>query len=449
MDSTTAKVIVTPVEVEPCVVKLQIEMPAERAEKIYAQVETMVAKQATLPGFRQGKLPRNLLLKHHGKRIIAEATDRILRESCNEALDESDYSNKIAGEAKLSEEDEFKEYIPGQPFKYEVIINVRPSFELPNYKGLQLSREVKKVTDADVEQQIDKTLDMCISYDKTEGPAAQRDILTLDYSATLPEGVTVPENANYLVKAEKTWVALREPEMLPGVSTLLLGVKPEDERDADVTFPETFEVEELRNKTISYHFKIHEIRSEVRPELNEEFTQRFGCETVDVFRETMRKRLEAQSESIMRSSLIKQISDILFMDLSFPLPPAVVKSSALSILRSEIEKEKRAGTDVEAIRAKEAELTEKAQAEAEKSLRQFYLLSEIVNAENIEFTEEDNKQMLYSFAMEGGKKDLNAIIKEKRESGEITQYVNNVLFGRAFDKIIEMADVVDIAPKED
>ena len=450
MDNATLKVNVNALVKEPCTVTLQIEVPAEEALTVYNKVEKQMAARATHPGFRPGKLPTEILRRQFGKRIAAQASEEIISMAYEEALEKSGYKGKVAGSPKIAEDSQEVIYEYGKPFSYNVDIETVPEFPLPEYKGLKIKRFTYEIKDEDIDKQVDYYLQMSVKYEKSEEPAKEDDVLTLSYEAKVPEDVTIPDNYTSIVKNEQGWYPMRAPENLPGAMVALLGKKADEECDAEVTFPEDYHLEALRGKTLPYHFKIKEIRKQIKPELNEEFVQRFGAKDVADFREMVKMQMDSEMSSHVRSAMVGEITEQLFKDLNFALPPKILGQASVDCLGEMIEEEKRKGTSREDITAKKDEMQAEATKKAETGLRQQYLLNAIMKAENIEFTGDDYKMMLNQFARyENNSKKIQQIFREKQENGEMSRFMNNVLMNKLFSRLIELAQVEDTPMKEE
>ncbi|MBQ6473831.1 MAG: trigger factor, partial [Victivallales bacterium] len=431
MDSTTASIKVNPVEVDPCTLKLEIEVPAERADSIYRRIEKEIATRASLPGFRQGKVPRSMLLKHFGPRIEAETVDRMVNEAYREAI--KDYVKDMIGDPKLDEGSKNLVYRAGQPFQYTLVIERKAAYELPNYKGLKLTRLPIKVTDQDVEDEMARLLESASTFEKSEGPTAAKNILTADYEATLPEGLEIPDTDKYLVSAKGTWLALREPEMLPGISTALLGLKPGESRDTELTFPADFRSAALAGKTLMYHFTIQEIRAEKAAVLDEAFAKRMGMDSVEALRGALRKRLEMTEEFKQRNDLERQINAALFDSLDFPVPNSLVEANMQNGIRNVLNAERQKGASVEDCKNRMEEIKAEARQKIQAALRALFAQNRIAEEEKMSLAQGDLRDFYDRVAAQAGDRPVKNVLKEKQDSGELDNYIQNRLSTRVYD----------------
>ena len=445
MESTNLKINVKAEKSAASSVKFDVEVPEELVSAAFKKVTGDYIKNVKLPGFRPGKSPIALLERQYGARIAGDVTYELIEKYLREAITTSEYADKTLGSPELTESKTAKK---DEPFAFSFTIDLIPEFELPNYKGLKLTRKVKNVSDADVDDSVANFRKMSVNYEKTEDAAAENDMLIVDYKATIPEGVEFPETASYLLEATGSWLPLHAPERIPGVTAILAGKKAGDECDAEITFPADFTNEAFQGKKLTYHFSVKEVRKETLPEINDEFVKRFGVNSVEDFRKALRERLEFQAKQEVQQDLEKQISDQIFDGLNYELPERLVKGEVASRLATRIENEKRRGATQEEVSAKVDEMEKEIRENIEKALRQQFVLDRIIKAENIEFGQEDYSKFFHMVAAREPNTNLKKLFKEKQESGELAAYVQNVLFERAFEKIIELADVTE-APAEE
>ena len=447
MELSQSKVIVNVVEVEPCVMKLQLEMPADRADAIYRKIRKAVTSRVSLPGFRAGKMPPALLEKHFGARIIAEAMDEIVQTAYNEGIQEANLEGRIVGRPSLQGTPE--KYVAGQPVKCEVQVEVNPTIALPNYKGLELTKEKVTVTDQQVEDRMNSFADMSASYQEAAKAAEENDMLELGYQANIPEGMEISDKSSYLVKADNTWIALHEPEVLPGCIQALMGISAGEERDATINFPADFAAsDELKGKSLQYHFKVKSVRTKQRPELDDEFAKRFGMPGIDEMRKFVRESIERDATDKAQADLTKQIMDKLLEGQDFPLPPAQLKALIDSSTQNRAEQLKKRGLSAEELKAKLEDENELKQLrdDVEKYLRQVVILDAIAKEEKITITQNDLISVANSFKMNmgDGRASLNTVVKEKSATGEFQMAIQKVRDFRTIAKIIELANVKEV-----
>lgn len=453
MDTTTAKLEVKQESISPCTVKLEIQVPVEEVQVTYQKHEKEVSQQAKIQGFRPGHIPSAILRQNYGSRIEELTLDELVNRYSIMAIKQVELQKRLIAAPMLLKGDDKCKISPDAPFTFAIQLELSPEIKLPDYKGLQLSREIQTVTEKNIEDSLDNLLESASTLESAEGPTQQKDILIVEYEAIIPEGLEVPEQDRYITKAERTWLPLHEPEMLPGASTLLVGLNKGDEKDTDITFPDDFKEEFLRGKTLHYHFKIHDINRIKRPELSDKLAQKYGANDLTDLRQRVRKGLQAKLEDLQRDELIKQIHDHIFNSLDFPLSEMQVKAETNVALCSMIEREQKEGTSYEEIREKIPAMREQAAQEVTEELRIVFVLMAIAEAENIVITDEIHKKIsMYVWQQE--KRDKNATTKELRKffqkddvRHKINMLENNQLANMVYNRIIELADIIDVQPK--
>lgn len=440
MDNPTLALNVTRTETAPCCCEVSIEMPPERVQKVYDSVVAKVSRQAKLPGFRAGKIPRAMLLNRYGKEIEAETVEQLLNMGYREMAEQEKLELAISPEVLDTEKLSFE---LGQPFAFKVKCEYVPEIALPEYKGLHLSREVAVVGDEQIDEFIDNWLQARQSFAKVERAAQQQDMLQVSYKAQLPEDLEVPEKSKYIVEAENTWLVLREPEMLPGVMTALVGVSAGDEKDVTLTFPADYREECLAGKSLPYHFSIKEVHGRQVPELTEELAKEAGTEGIADLRAKIKTSIESQEKRKGDMQLREQLVNTILSGLDFPLPPTVFKQEKESLLKQYYEQETRAGLKPEELREKSQEMAARAEGEAAAKLRRHYVLEAIAKAENITVENREISSMVSYFARYE-QVSPKIMVKRMQESGQIPGLVASLTENKTIDQLLSWADIAEV-----
>ena len=202
-------------ELEPCRVQLDIEVPASRVDQVYSQAVQRFKQEANIPGFRPGKAPDSLLERRFPKEIQNEAIQRLVNESLQKAIQEEDLTIQTRPEVA---DEENLEVQKGTSFCFSVSFDIAPDFELPEYKGLKIDKEKEQVSDEEIKEFLDGWLQQRAEYEKVDRPAQSGDVLKVSYEGQLTDGTDDTEewseSQKQLLKAEDTWLALQEPELL-------------------------------------------------------------------------------------------------------------------------------------------------------------------------------------------------------------------------------------------
>jgi len=298
-------------EVGPCKKLLKFEIPKEAIEEEWQKQLKEVSRMANLPGFRKGKAPRKLLEKNYGDKIVEEVKRAIVSSSYQETIEK----NKLSpvGDPDVGDID----LELGKPLKFEITLEVLPTFELGEYKGMQLKRKPVSVTDED----IDKALET-ISRQKAQltvvkkGKVKDEDFIICDCEVGV-NGEVVWTDKELEVMVSGSQVA---DINVPDLKNSLVGAKSEDKVSVDVELGDSFSVEQHRNKSAKLEISIKEIKRPKSPEINDELAKQVGYDTLDELKEFMSQRLEMEKKRMAEGEMQEQISSKLIEMADFDMP---------------------------------------------------------------------------------------------------------------------------------
>jgi len=423
-------------EPAPCRIKLNIEIPQAKVAELYDAVEREFVRQAQVPGFRHGKAPRSLLRRHYGPRINDTVMDRLLRWGTGEALRQENLEPETV--PRIENEDNLQ-VRPDAGLVYTVSFDVAPAFELPDYKHIAIRQEAVEVSDDQVEQVIMEVLRSRTSYDKVDRPAQPEDLLKASYHSQL-EDAELPESARYLLQADETWIALREPEIFPGVTEKLSGGEAGETRQITVSFPEDFYEEALRGKTVEYTVHIDEVHAASTPEFTDDVARQFGADSADQARERIRQSLVARGQEHRQEALRNQLLKQLLDQLDFPLPPAMVARETYQVLLRLYQREVQQRTSEESLNERRDQLRHQAEKIARSHLKRHYLLRRIAAAENIQVERHELNDMLQYLSRVNhvSPKVMQRRLEDNNQLGDLADHI---LESKTISRLMALADI--------
>ncbi len=443
MDKPNFNIVVTITETAPCSRALKIQVAPESVQATYDDAIKSLNNQIRMPGFRAGKVPRAIIISRYAKELEAETIDKVINKAIRKAF-EDEKLNPI-GSPELDKDSKLELKL-GEAFEFTVNVEIAPEFPLPEYKKLALTKADTSVTEDEVNDAINTFLENNIDYQQTGKPAAQKDMLKVDYKATIPEGETYSDKCNYLMNGENSWLVLREPELLPGASTILVGAVPGDEKDADITFPKDFYNTELAGKTFKYHIKVNEVHNAIVPELNDEFAKKYKMDSAQQIKDNFKKNMEARKEQVENEKLRTQVMDTLLATADFPLPEKLLASETARIKEQLVNREKQQGKKDDEITAMDADLAKQADTQARAALRREFLLTAIAKEEKVDVTFNDLLPVISEIAQRE-KKNIKQVVKALQDNRQMEVIGSSIMFTKTVDKIISLADVTVV--KED
>jgi len=376
-------------EVGPCKKSLKIEIAKVRIEDEWQKQLSEVSRMAKLPGFRKGKAPKKLLEKKFSNRIIEEVKRAVVSESYQQALEE----NKLSpiGDPDVGVID----LELGKPLKFEITLEVLPTFELGEYKGMQLKKKSVSVTDED----IDKALN-AISRQKTQ--------LTVVNTGKVKDGDYIICDCEIGINGEIIWNDEELEVMVSGSSVAninvpdlkanLVGAKSGDKLTMDVELGDNFSVEQHRNKSARMEISIKEIKRTASPDINDELAKQVGYDTLGELREFLSKRLEVEKKNQVESEVHEQIYGKLIEMANFDLPEDMITHQSNERLHRYQMELINKGTPMEEVEKNIDDLKNASEESVVKDFKMSLVIDRIAEKEKIFVTENDVNQRINGLA---------------------------------------------------
>lgn len=404
------------------------------------------AKQARIPGFRPGKAPVSMIAKRFAKDITEEFKQKVVAKAYRGALEE----HKLDVLSIVNVDEGTVE--AGLSASITVTVDVRPEFELPEYKGLKTEITSSEATDDEVEKTIDQLRGERAEFNVAEREARKSDYVKLAYEGTI-EGKSiaeiVPEKQIY-GKVPQTWeeVEGEHEGVIPGLGKHLAGLKAGDKKDVEIEFPAEFTAApDLAGKKATYAIEVQEIRERVMPELDETFFKAHQADDLEGLKTNVRNNIKMQKEQRNLSEQRRQVNDALLEKLNFDAPESLVESETQSVLRQFIQENMRRGVPQEQFEKDKKELTENAKKAAIGRVKMQLVLAKIAEVEKIQVDEKDIDGFIYREAMRTNQKP-DQLVKELSKNRDALRSVQqSILFDKAVDFLVSQATVTTVEPK--
>ena len=249
-------------KIEDNKVKLTVTVEAEEFNKGLDAAFKLVVKDVTVPGFRKGKVPRLIFEKKFGvESLYEEAINYVINNTYYDAVNEA----KIEPVAQPVIDADFENMGKDKPFTYFATVVVKPEVKLGLYKGIEVKPLSQIVTDEDIENELNNLLTQHSELVLKEAEAENGDTVVIDYEGFKDDKPFEGGGAtNYSLK-------LGSNSFIPGFEEKLIGIKAEEERTIELTFPEDYHAEDLKGQDVIFKVKCHEVKTLEVPELNEDF----------------------------------------------------------------------------------------------------------------------------------------------------------------------------------
>jgi trigger factor len=363
---------------DPTQVELEIAISNEELDAARERAFRQLVKNARIPGFRPGKVPRKIFEAQYGTAAIEErAMDAVVPEAYTRALEENSLEPVDRPQMELVPEEE------GQPLRVRATVYVRPQFELRDYKGIALEGPPVSVSDQDLENALQGLRREASILTPVERPVALGDVPTIDYLGSI-DGVPFDGGA-----AEGQPTEILEERFIPGFASGIVGMSAGETKDVEARFPDDYSNTELAGKTAMFKITVHENKAAELPELDDEFAKRFIGEegTLAALRDDLRNRLEANARARQRRQITGALLEKLSAAHDVALPPVMVEREVESLENEAKSYVERSGLEwpayLEQQGKSEQELRDEYRAEAEKRVKGSLLIEAIAKAENI------------------------------------------------------------------
>lgn len=419
----------------PCKRHVRVTVPRADIEAVSSNSVDEMMGSAEVPGFRVGHVPEALIRKRFRKELADQVKQKILMQSLeqvsdDEALEPINVPNLDPEAFEIPDEGDFE---------YEFDVEVRPEFDLPEYKGLKIERPTREISDADVDGYIDLVREDYGTLEPVDEPVTPGDFVTVD--------IVFTHNGETLRKIDELSVRVRpvlrlQDGELEGFDKLMTGASADDVREADLTISLEADNVEMRGETVHAKFTVLDVKRIRLPDLSPEFFERVNAADGDEFRARVRSVLERQVTYQQRQSTRGQVLEQIVESADWDLPEDLVRKQVDNALRREVLEMRQAGFTPREIRARENELRQKSISTTRRNLKEHFVLDRIAEEENIEVTAADIDGEIQVMAMQAGE-NPRRVRARLQKSGVIENLEAQVRERKAVDVILEHAKFND------
>lgn len=376
---------VTVENLAPCKKLVRVEVESARVDEIFDSITKDFQKQASLPGFRPGKAPRDMVLRKYEKDIEDEVKRKLISESYRKAMEEQKLD--VVGYPDIEE----IQFGRGQALQFAATIETAPEFELPEYKGIAVKREIRSVTDEDVERALDTLRQQQVDYKTVERAAQTGDMAVVNYTGTVDSQplTSIAPTATGLTTQKNFWVELQANSFIPGFADQLVGAKAGDKRTVNVDFPADFVTPQLQNKKGVYDVELVEVKEKVMPPVDEAFAKSFGAESLEKLREGVRKDLENELTYSQNKNVRNQIIRSLMERVNFELPETTVAQETRNVVYDIVRENQKRGISRDLIEQQKDEIYSAAANGAKDRVKAAFLMQKIAEKEGIKVSQEE------------------------------------------------------------
>ncbi len=406
---------------------------ADIESRIDAEVQK-IAPQVKMPGFRPGKVPANLVKKMHRESLMQEALNSSIQDGVQKAITDNKLRPATQPHVHLDHD-----YAPGKDAVVDFHFEVLPEIPAVAIDGLKLERLQVEAEGSEIDAALTKLVAGQKRFEAAAKSykAAMGDVAVIDFEGKV-DGVPFDGG-----KGEGMSVELGSGQLIPGFEDQLVGVKANDEKVINVTFPADYGSKDLAGKAATFDIVVNEVRKPADAKLDDEMAKSFGLESLDKLKELMKVQVEQELNGLTRTYMKRQLLDQLAAAHDFEVPPAMVDAEFEQIwaqLEQEVEREE----DPEAARKEMEAERDDYRDIAVRRVRLGLLLSEIGQANGVEVSGQEMNMLVQQAAQQYRPEDRQRLVQYLQENPMAAAQLRAPLFeDKVVDFLFDKATVSD------
>lgn len=411
-------------------VKLSFEVEAEKFEEAMKKVYVKTAKYFTIPGFRKGKAPMNIVEKHYGSEIFYEDT---FNELVPEIYDNAIKENNI--EAVSRPDIDIVQMEKGKALIFTATVQTKPEVKLGKYKGIELQKIEYTVADKDVEHELSHMAEHNARLVTVEDrPVEKGDLTVIDFEGSI-DGVPFEGG-----KAEKHELEIGSNTFIPGFEDQIIGMKLEEEKDITVTFPEDYFSKDLAGKPAVFKVKLHEIKKKELPAMDDEFAKDVSeFDTLEELKNSIKEKMQKENEDRAKyeteDNAIKAVCD----DVELEIPSGMIETEVDNMVKDVEQRLQYQGLTLAqyySLSGKtETQVRDEMKEQAQKTVKSRLVLEALIKAEDIKPEEKEVEEKLKEMAKNYGKTE-----EEMLKNEYVKEYITeNMKVEKAIQFIVDNA----------
>ena len=419
-------------KLEKNMAKLTIEVPAGDLEKALQNAYKKQKNKIVLPGFRKGKVPRQMIEKMYGAEIFYDdAVNELMPKAYAEAYEECELDIVSRPEVDVVQIEK------GKPFIFTAEVALKPEVTLGEYKGLEVDKISTRVTQKEIEEKLKEEAEKNARTVTVEDRAVENgDEVIMDF-----EGF-VDGEAFEGGKGENYPLTIGSGSFIPGFEEQLIGAETEKEVEVKVTFPEDYHAEELKGKDAVFKCTVHEIKAKELPEIDDEFAAEVSeFDTLDEYKAELKAKIKEQKESEGKRKQEDQAVEKAVENASYEIPEAMITTNISQMEEDFARRMQSQGLTMEQYYQftgmTEEKMEEEMRPQAVKRIETRLVLEAIAKAENIEISDEkldeEIKKMAETYKMEADK------LKEFMSDAEKKQMKEDMAVQEAITFLVDNA----------
>jgi len=420
---------------------LHIEIPEKEVGRELDNAYSALKKNAKVKGFRPGKVPRSALERLFKKDVHADVTSKLIQSSFFEAIQETEL--KIVGNPQVDP----PELEATGSYKYDATVEIRPEIDDFDFSGLKLIRTNYAVSDEEIDAQLKMLQKNFARHEKIGKNRAARegDFVLIDFEG-FKDGQPFSETA----KTENFNLKIGEGPILKDFDDQLAGMKPGDNKEFNVAFPDDYHNDKLAKLEISFQVTLNEIREEVLPPIDDALAKKAGpYESLNDLKKVITENLDQGYAKRTEQELQEQIFSELISRTDFEVPDSMVDMELEGIVEEAVRSFSYRNITLEEMGLSRESIAEKYRDVAFKQVKRHLLLGKMIDQESLEASDEELEEGLNEMAA-NFKQPVAEIKKYYDENKDKLEFFKHTLLEKkAITLIIENSKIEDVDPEKE
>ena len=415
--------------------RIDVEIDAGEVTKKLDKAYRELSKKAKVRGFRPGKVPRRILEQYYSQQVLSDVKSDLIEASFSQVLEKSN----LYPLGKPSLEDGVMK--PGESFKYTIVMEVRPDFELKDYMRISVEKEIVNVSDDDVDKRLEEIREAHANLNPitTDRKIGDGDYVVIDLEAFWNNKPLKDLNAQDVL------IQVGSGNFYPEIESGLLGLKKGSNRDITIAFKEDFHDIRLAGKDVVFSINIKDIKEKELPKLNNQFAKGLGGDIKSVagLKKKVKEDLFAQEarrvDAELKKRLLKKITD----SVDFELPQVAVEGEIERSLAALKQNLMLRGTRFEATGLSEEKMREDLRKGAEQKVKEDLVLGKIADLENIDLDEATIREGFKNLAAQTGR-DMAQLRRYYEENHLMDSFRNQLLVEKILNHCVHGANITEV-----
>ncbi len=441
------------VDVSPTRKEIKIEIDPATVRQSYDRISDRYAKQANVPGFRPGRAPRAVVRSRFKNEIRAQTLQELVPDAVNEAIHKHELNALGEPDVQLDNTAALEKF-GDEPLSVKVSVEVLPKIEVQDYKGLEVVRKTRPITEGNVNQMLEALRETSAAMVPVEDRgAALDDTVTVNVEGKFIGGETEgaegaegeaegKEQEN--IKADDVEVTLGAKGVQPEFTDNLIGVKPDDEKTFVVDYPKDFSGKSLAGKKVEYNAKVTAVRSKELPELDDEWARSLGedLDSVATLRAKLQDDMKAQASQEADHRLRAELMEKLLAGHEFEVPESLIEHQTNFRMERIVRDMMQRGVDPRTQNLNWEGARDEMKAQAEQDVRGSLLLDQIAADEKIDASQEEIEAEIQAIARTS-QQPIEQVRSVLTKDGGERSIANRLRNRKALDLLVENARITD------